>query len=311
MANATSPLIIVPSLCAVAIKFRQKNFIADRIMPRVNVDTQEFIYAKDRMADWITPVETFVGRTGAVNELANSQQDPTYLATRDQGLDEKVPNRDAKNGPSESALMRATQRVMSLVELRREMRVSAMVTAAGNFGYSATLAGVNQWSDYANSNPLVNILTYLDKPFMRPNKLVMGRDVWRTISIHPKVISAIYPAGGAATKITRQQLADYLEIDEIIVGDGWYNSAAKGQAIAQTRLWGNFCAGIYQSEADQIDPQGGNSWGFTAQFDQRVAGTIIDPDVGLYGGVKVRAGESVCEVIPAPEFGFLLSAVIA
>lgn len=311
MANANSPLIIVPKLSAVAIKYRQKNFIADQIMPRVMVDAQEFIYAKDRMADWITPVETSVGRTGKVNELANSQQDPTYLATQDNGLDERVPNRDGMNGPNESALMRATQRVMSLVELRREQRVSTIVTTAGNYAFSTTLSGTSQWSDYLGSNPIDALLTELDKPFMRPNKIIMGRAVWTKTCMHPKVIEAAFWAGAQAGKVSQSQVAQLLEVDEIIVGDGWYNSAAKGQTLVQTRLWGKFCAGIYQSEADQIDPQGGNSWGFTAQFGQRVAGTLQDPDIGLFGGVRVRAGESVREVVPAPEFGFLLSAVIA
>lgn len=306
-----SPFVQVPTLTAVAIKYRQKSFIADRVMPRVMVDAQEFIYAKDRMADWITPVETFVGRTGMVNELANSQQDPTYLATQDQGLDEKVPNRDARNGPAESALMRATQRVMSLVELRREQRVAAIMTTAGNYAFSTTLSGTSQWSDYNGSNPIDALLNELDKPFMRPNKVVMGRSVWTKLSMHPKVIEAAFWSGAQAGKVQQQQVANLLEVDEIIVGDGWFNTAAKGQTMVQTRLWGKFCAGIYQSEADAIDPQGGNSWGFTAQFDQRVAGTITDPDIGLFGGVRVRAGESVREVVPAPEFGFLFNNAIA
>lgn len=309
--SSISPLVIVPSLSAVAIKYRQKTFIADQVLPRVKVDTQEFIYAKDRMEDWITPVETFVGRTGLVNELANSQQDPTYLATRDQGLDERVPNRDAKNSPAESALMRATQRVMSLVELRREQRAAAIATTVGNYAFTATLAGTAQWSDKVNSDPLNVILDYLDKPFMRPNKLIMGRSVWTALSQHPRMIEAAFWAGAQSGKVTKQQVAELLEVEELIVGDGWFNSAAKGQALVQTRLWGKFLAGVYQSEVDQIDPEGGNSWGFTAQFGERVAGTIVDPDVGMYGGVRVRAGESVREVVPAPEFGFLLSAVIA
>jgi hypothetical protein len=311
MADAVSPLIIVPSLSAVAIKYRQSNFIADKVMPRVTVDTQEFIYAKDRMSEWITPVETFVGRTGLVNQLSSSKQDPTYLATRDQGLDEPVPNRDSQTGPHESALMRATQRVMSLVELRREQRVAAMAATAGNYTFSTTLSGTSQWSDKVNSNPLNDLLTYLDMPFMRPNKIVMGRAVWTQLSQHPKMIEAAFWAGAQAGKVTLQQVAELLEVDEIIVGSGFYNAAVKGQAIAQTRLWGKFCAGIYQSEADQIDPQGGNSWGFTAQFGQRIAGTIVDPNIGMLGGVKVRAGESVREVIPAPEFGFLISGAVA
>jgi len=309
--SSNSPLVIVPSLSAVAIKYRQKNFIADKVFPRVSVDTQEFIYVKDRMADWITPVETSVGRTGAVNELANSQQDPIYLATQDQGLDEKVANRDAKNGPAESALMRATQRVMRLVELRREQRAAAIAATTGNYAFTSTLSGTSQWSDKVNSDPLSVLLDYLDKPFMRPNKLVMGRSVWTVLSQHPKMIEAAFWTGAQSGKLTKEQVAGILEIDELIVGDGWFNGAAPGQTMAQTRLWGKFCAGMYQSEADQIDPQGGNSWGFTAQFGDRIAGTIPDPDVGLLGGVRVRAGESVREVVPAPEFGFLLSSVIA
>lgn len=310
MANANSPLIIVPKLSAVAIKYRNKSFIADKVMPRVTVDAQEFIYAKDRMADWITPVETNVGRTGKVNELANSQQDPTYLATLDQGLDEKVPNRDQMNGPRESAMMRATQRVMSLVELRREQRVATMVATPGNYQFTAALAGTSLWSDYANSNPIDAILTELDKPFMRPNKLIMGRAVYTKLRQHPKVIESVFGVISNAGVVAQQQLAAVLEVDEIIVGDGWYNSAAAGQTPNNTRLWGNFCAMIYQSQADSIDPQGGNSWGFTAQFGNRVAGTLQDPDIGLFGGVRVRAGESVREVIPAPEFGALFTNVI-
>ena len=310
MANANSPLIIVPKLSAVAIKYRNKSFIADKVMPRVKVDAQEFIYAKDRMADWITPVETSVGRTGRVNELANSQQDPIYLATLDQGLDERVPNRDQMNGPRESALMRATQRVMSLVELRREQRVSTIVTTPGNYQFKTALAGNSKWSDYNNSNPVDTILTELDKPFMRPNKIIMGRNVYTKLRQHPKIVEAVFGVISSAGVVAQQQLAAILEVNEVIVGDGWYNSAAAGQTPNNTRLWGNFCAMIYQSQADSIDPQGGNSWGFTAQFGNRVAGTLQDPDIGLFGGVRVRAGESVREVIPAPEFGSLLTNVI-
>lgn len=309
MADANSPLVIVPSLSAVAIKFRQKNFIADLILPRVIVDKQEFIHIKDRIQDWITPVETAVGRTGKLNELANSAQDPTYLATNNQGLDESVPNQDAMSGPSESALMRATQRVMSLVELRREQRVSAIVATTGNYAFTATLTGTAQWSDSANSNPLADLLTYLDKPFIRPNKLVLGREVWTKLRQHPKMIEAAFWAGAQSGTVNRQQVADLLEIDELIIGDGWYNTANKGQAPVNARLWGKFCAGFYQG--DNISSDSGNLWGYTAQFGQRIAGTIATADIGLFGGQKVRAGESVREVVAAPEFGFLLSAVIA
>ena len=305
--STNSPFVIVPALSAVAIKYRQSNLIADLVMPRVKVDKQEFIDLSDRMAEWITPPDTQVGRSSATNQLSNSMQDPVYLATVNQGLDEPVPNQDTLNSPSESALMRATQRVMGFVALRREIRTAAIASNSANFGYTAVLSGTSMWSDYVNSNPLYDLLTYLDQPFMRPNRLTMGRAVWTVLSQHPKLV-AVAGASAGARRITRQELANLLEIDEIIVGDGWINTAAKGKTPVKSRIWGKFCAGTYTGDVSNAD---NGMWGYTAQFGDRIAGTIIDPDIGLRGGVRVRAGESVREVVTAKEFGFLLTNVVA
>lgn len=307
--STNSPLVIIPALSAVAIKYRQAGLIADVVMPRVQVEKQEFVDLSDRMAEWITPPDTQVGRSSATNQLSNSLQDPVYLATVNQGLDEPVPNQDSVNGASESALMRATQRVMGFVELRRELRVASIISTSGNFTYGTALSGTGQWSDYTNSNPLSDLLNYLDMPFMRPNKLVMGRAVWTVLSQHPKLVNLGVSGSSVSTRrITRQELADLLEIDEIIVGDGWINTAAKGKTPVKARIWGKVCAGIYNGNVSQAD---NGMWGYTAQFGQRIAGTVVDPDIGLLGGVRVRAGESVREVVTAKEFGFLLTAVIA
>lgn len=305
-----SPLVIVPALSAIAIKYRQAGFVADEVMPRTPpLDKQEFKHLTDRMSDWITPPETDVGRTGAVNKLASAGQDGVDLATRNQGLDEPVPNQDQMNGPSESALGRATQRVMSLVELRREIRVATKFATAGNFSYGTTLQGQAQWSDYDHSNPVDAILAELDKPFMRPNVLVMGQAVYTKLRQHPKILMAVFGAVKTGGVVSREQLAALFEVDKIVVGQGWYNSAAKGQTPVKTRVWGKICAGVYLGQ--EGGPDSGNTWGYTAQFGSRVAGTVADPDIGLFGGVKVRAGESVLEVVAAPEFGFAFLDAVA
>jgi len=304
-----SPLVIIPALSAIAIKYRQAGFIADEVLPRTPVEKQEFKHLADRMADWITPPDTDVGRTGKPNSLSSSAQDGTDLSTRNQGLDEPVPNQDDKNGPSESALGRATQRVMGLVELRREIRVAAKFATADNFSYGTTLSSTSQWSDYTNSNPVKAILEELDKPFMRPNTLVMGQSVYTVLRQHPKILMAVFGAVKNGGVVSKEQLAALFEVDRIIVGQGWYNSAAKGQATVKTRVWGKVLSGIYLGQNG--GPDSGNTWGYTAQFGTRVAGTIVDPDIGLWGGVKVRAGESVIEVVAAPEFGFTFLDAVA
>ena len=302
MADTNSPLFIRPDLSAIAIKYRQDNMVADEVMPRIKVEKQEFIHLADRMAEWITPPDTMVGRTGAPNMLSNSFEDPTQLATVNQGLDEPVPNQDQLNGPNESALGRATQRVVSLLELRREIRVAGMCATGANFTYTTTLSGTSQWSDYVNSDPVGTILPQLDIPFMRPNILVMSREVWTKLRAHPKILMAIFGAVKTGGLANREQVAGLFEVDKLVIGSGFYNSAAKGQTLAKTRIWGKHLVGFYQHALG--GPDGGNTWAYTAQFGDRVAATYPDPKVGLFGGEWVRAGESVKEVIAAPEFAF-------
>ncbi|SUB36576.1 Uncharacterised protein [Pasteurella multocida] len=50
---------------------------------------------------------------------------------------------------------------------------------------------------------------------------------------------------------------------------------------------------------------------FTAQFGTREVREIEDKDMGYRGGVRVRVGESVKELITAPDLGYFFENVIA
>ena len=74
-------------------------------------------------------------------------------------------------------------------------------------------------------------------------------------------------------------------------------------------MWGKHCAALFVSEdmADADQP----TFGFTAQFGDRVAGEIAEPKVGLRGSVRVRVGESVKEVIADSASGYFFENAIA
>jgi hypothetical protein len=76
-----------------------------------------------------------------------------------------------------------------------------------------------------------------------------------------------------------------------------------------SRVWGKHCALLYISEqmADADQP----TFGFTAQFGTRIAGTIDEPRSGLRGGQRVRVGESVLEVISANDTGYMFQNCVA
>lgn len=308
-----TPFVIVPELCAVAVAYRQASFIADRVLPRVPVNTKEFRYLKFALGDAFTAPETLVGRRGQPNQVELGATEAT-ATVEDHALDSPVPNDDIdqweraranKQTGAPNPLMRATTQVQELVQTRREKRAADLVFDQTQYGANnkTTLSGTAQWSDFTNSDPQGNIQAALDSMVMRPNVAVFGRPTWSVLSRHPKLCAAIYKNGTNAGVISREMFAELFELEEVLVGDAWFNTAAKGQAANVTRLWGKHAAFLHRNM--NADTQFGVSFGFTAQFGDRFAGTIEDADIGMKGGKRVRSGESVKELVTANDLGYL------
>jgi hypothetical protein len=324
---AQGPFVIQPRLTALAMTYVNEAFIADSILPRLPVDSSQFKYSKYTLADGFTIVDTRIGRKSAPNEI-----DWTALETPDftvnYGLQDRIPIEDLNNAAAAMSIQgvmpidpeaRSTQLLTDLVALDREKRVADLITTLTTYQASqrTTLSGTSQWSDYANSNPIDAILTALDACLVRPNILQMGQAAWTKFRQHPKVAAAIFPGGGNATSggggttVAAQQVADLLEIEEVIIGKGWYNAAKPGQAPTMTRLWGKHAALLYRNP-QIIDPLKSVTFGFTAQFGEKVVGTIVgDPNIGLEGGNTVRVGERVKEVICANDAGYFFQNCVA
>lgn len=318
---AAHPFVIVPALTAIAVAYRQGNLIADQVLPRVPVDTETFRYTKYALADAFQMPDTLVGRKSAPNQIDWSSTELTD-AVQDQALDTPVPNADMEAWQRANAAgrgfvsqanpqERATKLVMQAVQNRREYRAANLVFNAASYGASnkSTLAGTSQWSDYANSDPLVAIMGWLDGMIMRPNIGVLGRAVATKLRMHPKVCKAVYGNNTDAGIVPLRAIADLLELQDIYVGDAWVNTAAPGQPAVVARAWGKHAAFLVRDQ--EADVKGGVTFGVTAQYGDQVGGTIADPDVGMRGGERVRAGESVKELITANDLGYFAQNAVA
>lgn len=320
-----APFVIQQRLTAITLTYRNQAFIADQVLPRIPVDSSAFKWSKYNLADGFTIPDTKVGRKSRPNEIdwtATEQTDSTV----DYGLDDVVPQSDIDNAMAASAVQgvqpidpeaRSTEILTDLIALDRENRVASKVFDLNTYPSAnrTTLSGTAQWSDYANSDPISAILTALDTCIVRPNIAVLGQAVWSKLRMHPKVTAAVYPIGGNAatsgTVVARQAIAELLELEEVLVGVSWYNSAKPGQTASLARLWGKHAAFLYR--APQIlSPTGTVTFGFTAQWGERIAGTIErDPNVGLRGGTRVRVGESVKEVVAANDAAYFFQNAVA
>jgi hypothetical protein len=210
--------------------------------------------------------------------------------------------------------MRAVEGITDLLLLAREVRAAGLVfdTAQyANGNKNTALAGNTLWSDYTagHSDPINDIMTGLDACIMRPNVMVMGHAVSSKLRRHPEIVKSYNGTSGDAGIVPLQFIADLFELEQILVGEGWVNTAKKGKTPVLERVWGKSVALIYRNR--QAGPQNGTTFGFTAQWGTRIGGSEYSSKIGMRGGQIVRAGESVKELITANDLGYLIADAIA
>lgn len=311
MPNPVAPFAVNPAvISSIAISYTNRRLIADLVMPRVAVGTSEFKYPVMNMADSFTVPDTKIGRKSRPNQVETTG---TLVpgTVYPYGLDDIVPQSDIdKAAPGVDPINVQTEFVTNLVALDREIRVANAVFNPANHNNKVTLSGTSQWSDYANSDPVSAIMGGLDTAIMRPNTMVIGRLAFSKLSMHPKICKAIFGNNTDAGIVTREQLAQLLELDQVLVGEGFVNTAKRGQAANMQRVWGKNAAFLY-SELPQMS-ENATTWGFTAQFGDRFADSWFDKNAGgLGGGHIVRVGEEVNEVVCAPDLSYFFQNVVA
>jgi len=308
-----SPFPSDPVLTGITLAYGNKKLVADFVLPRVGVARQEFKYNKYNLPDRFTIPLTLVGRKGRPTEVEFGATEATD-STRNYGLDDVIPQDDIENTAGRyDPVGYATTMLTELIALDREQRTAALVfnTASYAAGNKATLAGATQWSDPA-SDPIKAIQDALDTMVMRPNVGVIGRAVFSVLSRHAKIVAAAYPLGGNATAggtVSREAIAKILELDELIVGEAFSNTAKPGQAPTLARLWGKHAVFFVRNQ--EVTPVGGVTFGYTGEWGSRVAGQLEEPHVGLRGGVRVRVGESVKELLVANDLGYMFENAVA
>jgi hypothetical protein len=300
---ATRPFPVDPKLTAVAIAYRNPDvaLIADDVLPRTPV-AQEFKWLKYDLAQGFSVPDLKVGRKSYPAEVefsATEQQDKVV----DYGLDDFVPNEDIEadnQGVDPKGV--AAGYMTNLLNLGREIRVAGLVFNTASHANNITLSGTSQWSDTANSDPVAAISDALDVPIYRPNIGVLGQATWTKLRRHPKIVQAIKNTDQGAGMVSREEFANFFELSALYIGAGFVNNAKLGQAVSTARVWGKHAAFLYRDRA--AGPQAGVTFGFTAAWGNKIAGSMPEPKRGLTGGETVRVGERVKELVVANDLSY-------
>lgn len=302
------PFPIDPQLTAVAIAYRNTKLIADEVLPRVPVESPAFKWLEYDFSERFTLPNTRVGRTSQPNQVEFSAIEKESSVT-DYGLDSPVPQDDIDSAiTGYDPLGHATEATTDLILLDREVRTANVLFNGDNYNNKTTLTTAEQWND-PTSDPIKLITDAFDSMIQRPNIGTLGRRVATILRRHPKIVAAYHGNSGESGLVPLGFLADLLELEAIYVGDAFLNSAKPGKSPKLLRAWGDKAAFIVRNKL--ANTKGGVTFGYTAQFKDRVSGSINDPDIGLRGGQRVRVGESVKEIVVAKDAGYLFENVIS
>ena len=311
-----------PRLTQIALAVKPYGMIADIVLPRVPVEAESFKYTVFADNTFFDIPDTSIGRKSEPNEVEFGGT-LVDASTTDQGLSDVVPIKDVNqfkaglNNVDPEAT--ATEGTSILIDLAREQRAANFIFNAANYSASlkTTLSGTSQWSD-PTSDPIADITNARDAMLVKPNKLVLGRKTASALQRHPKIVAAIYgktgvgAAGTAAGIVSLQGLADLFELDQVIVGEAWFNNARKGQSTNMARLWGNHASLL------RIDPAVRSlnitsipSFACTAQWGTRRVRTVFDGGVGVDGANKIIIVEQVKEILLWQNAGFYFQNAVA
>ena len=306
MSNA--PFVTDPVRTAIAIAYHNLEYIADRALPRFSVSGREYKYSQYNKGDRFTVPDTTVGRKGRVNEVEFGATESTSQV-KDWGLEDPIPQSDIDNAQNTDVdpLSDSTEMLTDLIMLDREIRVASVIHGKANFTTSDTISGTDQWTDPA-SDPITQITDALETPLMRPNVMTLSGAGALALRRNPAMIKAFNGTLGDSGLVPLEYIRQLFDLQEILIGRSKKNTSNKGQSMVLADVWGPHCALTYRNP--NARPNKGVTFGWTAQYKSRIAGTQLDPNIGLEGGVRIRVGEMVDERIVASDVAHFLENVI-
>lgn len=219
-----------------ARKYRNNSFVAELLCPRVNVLKQTNKYWLFGRENQQLPDQDLRGPGAAAERVEMTLSTASYEAV-DHSLEAFIPDEERSNYEAGDIEQAKTQLVMDKLLLAYEDRVATLATNTANYGgsNSVTLAGVQQWSDYTNSDPLIDIETgkkQIRLAGVNANLLILGDDVFTKLINHPDLVARFQYT--TPRILTSADLAAIFGVEKVVVASAIKLSAA----LAASFIWG-------------------------------------------------------------------------
>lgn len=320
---------IQSALTTIATAYVQQRgaYIADRVFAMVPVQHQADKYFKWTKGDWFRDLarpraDATESAGGGFNLTTGSYSATVWALHKDVG-DQVRRNAD----PAVDIDMTTTQWLMQQLLISRDRTFMTTYMKTGLWGTDVT--GVASapsavqtvyWGDDANGDPFSDIAlgqtTILQNTGFKANVLAMGWPVYQALRKHPLVVDRIkYTMTAYAGTITPELMAQAFDVEEIVVSEGVYNSAAEGATDVMGFMMGKHALLCYRNKAPGLMvPSAGYifPWeGFTGENGLGIRVMQIDlPWLGK-GTVRTEAEMSFDMQAIGTDLGYFFSGIVA
>lgn len=230
----------------ISIEYKNKGCVAPFLLPTVYTELRAGTFTR---FDKDVPFRVFngdMGRLSEIQEIGESETNDNFSLT-DWGAADAVPFDLASLTPTR--VDRITRKVQVLTGQWNLALENKLFAAANNISAIAPPSG--SWK-LDTSNPIKDLKAMRQGLLMPPNFVLFDRPVWDRLQYHPNVLAirSTFRPGS----ISKADLADILEVDQIIVADVKVNTANKLKTASYSYLWNNMVLMGYRSpEAELVE----------------------------------------------------------
>ena len=308
---AGAPPHVDAALSTLSIRFQNEEYIGTQIMPIALVPKQSDKYSVYSDRDYLAYPDAAIGPQGQVQQLSSNVDQTGNFFCAGKALEEYVDMDNISNADAPLDLLgNATYKANDGLEWNREVQIASVLTTTANYGSNyQTISAGSEW-DTSNGQPVSTIQDAVGNCLGGPGATEVvgwcGYNVYKVLARHPEVRELYkYTGSGLASP---QLLAGLFNLDRLLVGRAWQDTANESQTLALARIWGDYFGVARVSKAPRKDMY---SFGMTFDWEGKQTSVTYDQRKSRRGGYYVKVSDAWAPKVVAPRAGFLITNCLA
>lgn len=304
-----------PVLQQFALKYANDEYIGTQIMPVVDVPagTSSATYWAATAESAMTAPDDSIGTGGSVNEISEGLT-ATSATLVPFSLQERI---DARTQAAMDAPVRALidplTAVMDALLQRQERRIATVACTSANYGSNtAAIAAADRWNTADGGDPAGAVEDAVNTLLSGtgPQRTIgfCGPTVFKTLRRHPHALDMFKYRAVGRPMLSRQEVADWLGLDDLLIGRARYNSSLLGATASYSRIWTDTLFGVVR--APQMPALRQVTFGITLQ-EPFAEMEFFAEEKGGWGSFVTKVAHADVPVVVAADCGYLYTTVIS